>query len=155
MKKAGSNAPMSTSSLLSSLHPLFPFGYDVSYYWNHCSSLSVNLQKTLFTNNKSNLSFSVCRCWRLSVFLDVWSHHWIVRQTSNKDTSQRRFNNWYDICLSLMSAKRILTLLHAFKIIGEVISLKDIKDFPVSLWLIFIICVAYYVAIFPFVGLGL
>ncbi|KXJ15043.1 major facilitator superfamily domain-containing protein 1 [Exaiptasia diaphana] len=38
---------------------------------------------------------------------------------------------------------------------GEVISLKDVKDFPATLWLIFIICVAYYVAIFPFVGLGL
>uniref|UniRef100_A0A8C1M3I1 Lysosomal dipeptide transporter MFSD1 n=1 Tax=Cyprinus carpio TaxID=7962 RepID=A0A8C1M3I1_CYPCA len=37
---------------------------------------------------------------------------------------------------------------------GEVIKLTDVKDFPVSLWLIFIICVAYYVAIFPFIGLG-
>uniref|UniRef100_A0A8C1UQW2 Lysosomal dipeptide transporter MFSD1 n=1 Tax=Cyprinus carpio TaxID=7962 RepID=A0A8C1UQW2_CYPCA len=36
---------------------------------------------------------------------------------------------------------------------GEVIKLTDVKDFPVSLWLIFIICVAYYVAIFPFIGL--
>ncbi|XP_031573119.1 major facilitator superfamily domain-containing protein 1-like [Actinia tenebrosa] len=38
---------------------------------------------------------------------------------------------------------------------GEVISLRDVKDFPTTLWLIFLICVAYYVAIFPFVGLGL
>uniref|UniRef100_A0A8C2G5J4 Lysosomal dipeptide transporter MFSD1 n=1 Tax=Cyprinus carpio TaxID=7962 RepID=A0A8C2G5J4_CYPCA len=37
---------------------------------------------------------------------------------------------------------------------GEVIKLTDVKDFPVSLWLVFIICVAYYVAIFPFIGLG-
>ncbi|XP_056329392.1 major facilitator superfamily domain-containing protein 1 isoform X1 [Danio aesculapii] len=37
---------------------------------------------------------------------------------------------------------------------GEVIKLTDVKDFSVSLWLIFIICVAYYVAIFPFIGLG-
>uniref|UniRef100_A0A9J8AZT2 Lysosomal dipeptide transporter MFSD1 n=1 Tax=Cyprinus carpio carpio TaxID=630221 RepID=A0A9J8AZT2_CYPCA len=37
---------------------------------------------------------------------------------------------------------------------GEVIKLTDVKDFPFSLWLIFIICVAYYVAIFPFIGLG-
>lgn len=37
---------------------------------------------------------------------------------------------------------------------GEVIKLTDVKDFPVSLWLIFIICVGYYVAIFPFIGLG-
>ncbi|KAL4647636.1 major facilitator superfamily domain-containing protein 1 isoform X1 [Arapaima gigas] len=37
---------------------------------------------------------------------------------------------------------------------GEVIKLTDVKDFPFSLWLIFIICVGYYVAIFPFIGLG-
>uniref|UniRef100_A0A8C6SDZ8 Lysosomal dipeptide transporter MFSD1 n=1 Tax=Neogobius melanostomus TaxID=47308 RepID=A0A8C6SDZ8_9GOBI len=37
---------------------------------------------------------------------------------------------------------------------GEVIKLTDVKDFPVSLWLIFIVCVGYYVAIFPFIGLG-
>ncbi|XP_013421243.1 major facilitator superfamily domain-containing protein 1 [Lingula anatina] len=38
---------------------------------------------------------------------------------------------------------------------GEVISLRDIKDFPASVWLMCIICVAYYVAVFPFIGLGL
>ncbi|XP_056297624.1 major facilitator superfamily domain-containing protein 1 [Pseudoliparis swirei] len=37
---------------------------------------------------------------------------------------------------------------------GEVIKLTDVKDFPFHLWLIFIICVCYYVAIFPFIGLG-
>ncbi|XP_028418530.1 major facilitator superfamily domain-containing protein 1-like, partial [Dendronephthya gigantea] len=37
---------------------------------------------------------------------------------------------------------------------GEVIRLSDIKDFPLTLWLIFFICVAYYVAVFPFVSLG-
>ncbi|KAI4893440.1 hypothetical protein NFI96_011460 [Prochilodus magdalenae] len=37
---------------------------------------------------------------------------------------------------------------------GEVIQLKDVKDFPLQLWLIFIICVGYYVAIFPFIALG-
>ncbi|RVE64953.1 hypothetical protein OJAV_G00130730 [Oryzias javanicus] len=37
---------------------------------------------------------------------------------------------------------------------GEVIKLTDVKDFPLTLWLIFIICVGYYVAIFPFIGLG-
>ncbi|KAG2462976.1 MFSD1 protein, partial [Polypterus senegalus] len=38
--------------------------------------------------------------------------------------------------------------------IGEVIKLTDVKDFSLSLWLIFIVCVGYYVAIFPFIGLG-
>ncbi|XP_033615440.1 major facilitator superfamily domain-containing protein 1 isoform X2 [Fukomys damarensis] len=37
---------------------------------------------------------------------------------------------------------------------GEVIKLTDIKDFPLPLWLIFIICVGYYVVVFPFIGLG-
>uniref|UniRef100_A0A674MTS4 Lysosomal dipeptide transporter MFSD1 n=1 Tax=Takifugu rubripes TaxID=31033 RepID=A0A674MTS4_TAKRU len=37
---------------------------------------------------------------------------------------------------------------------GEVVKLTDVKDFPFPLWLIFIICVGYYVAIFPFIGLG-
>ncbi|KAL0274102.1 UNVERIFIED_CONTAM: hypothetical protein PYX00_006612 [Menopon gallinae] len=37
---------------------------------------------------------------------------------------------------------------------SEVISLKDVKDFPATFWMISIICVAYYAAIFPFVALG-
>ncbi|XP_005393164.2 PREDICTED: major facilitator superfamily domain-containing protein 1 isoform X2 [Chinchilla lanigera] len=37
---------------------------------------------------------------------------------------------------------------------GEVIKLTDIKDFSLPLWLIFIICVCYYVVVFPFIGLG-
>ncbi|XP_072033850.1 lysosomal dipeptide transporter MFSD1-like [Amphiura filiformis] len=38
---------------------------------------------------------------------------------------------------------------------GEKIQLRDIKDFPLTLWLMFFICVAYYVAVFPFIGLGI
>uniref|UniRef100_G3WZ83 Lysosomal dipeptide transporter MFSD1 n=1 Tax=Sarcophilus harrisii TaxID=9305 RepID=G3WZ83_SARHA len=37
---------------------------------------------------------------------------------------------------------------------GEVIHLRDMKDFSLSLWLIFVICACYYVAVFPFIGLG-
>uniref|UniRef100_T1INA2 Lysosomal dipeptide transporter MFSD1 n=1 Tax=Strigamia maritima TaxID=126957 RepID=T1INA2_STRMM len=37
---------------------------------------------------------------------------------------------------------------------GEVIRFKDILYFPLSFWLISIVCVSYYVAIFPFIGLG-
>ncbi|XP_032486911.1 major facilitator superfamily domain-containing protein 1 isoform X1 [Phocoena sinus] len=37
---------------------------------------------------------------------------------------------------------------------GEVIKLTDVKDFSFPLWLVFIICVGYYVAVFPFIGLG-
>jgi MFS family permease len=37
---------------------------------------------------------------------------------------------------------------------GERISLKDIKDFPLRLWIIFLVCVCYYVTVFPFIGLA-
>lgn len=37
---------------------------------------------------------------------------------------------------------------------SEVVRLKDVKDFSVTFWLITIVCVTYYVAIFPFIGLG-
>ncbi|KAJ6669405.1 hypothetical protein lerEdw1_008214 [Lerista edwardsae] len=37
---------------------------------------------------------------------------------------------------------------------GEVIQITDVKDFSLSLWLMIMICVCYYVAIFPFIGLG-
>ncbi|KJE89648.1 hypothetical protein CAOG_01085 [Capsaspora owczarzaki ATCC 30864] len=37
----------------------------------------------------------------------------------------------------------------------EKVNLKDVKDFPLSLWLLFIICVGYYVGVFPFIGLAL
>ena len=36
----------------------------------------------------------------------------------------------------------------------EKISVKDVKDFPLRLWLLFIICVTYYVTVFPFIGLA-
>ncbi|PSN30823.1 Major facilitator superfamily domain-containing protein 1 [Blattella germanica] len=37
---------------------------------------------------------------------------------------------------------------------GEVVRLTDVKDFPAIFWLISVVCVAYYVAIFPFIALG-
>ncbi|XP_045610044.2 lysosomal dipeptide transporter MFSD1 isoform X1 [Procambarus clarkii] len=37
---------------------------------------------------------------------------------------------------------------------GEKVHLKDVLSFPLSFWLISIICVTYYVAIFPFIGLA-
>ena len=38
---------------------------------------------------------------------------------------------------------------------GEKISLWDVKDFEAEMWLLCGICVAYYVTVFPFIGLGL
>lgn len=37
----------------------------------------------------------------------------------------------------------------------EIVNLKDVKDFPLTMWLMTIICVAYYVTVFPFIALGL
>lgn len=37
----------------------------------------------------------------------------------------------------------------------EKITLKDILHFPMAIWLICVLCVAYYVAVFPFISLGL
>jgi hypothetical protein len=37
---------------------------------------------------------------------------------------------------------------------GDEIKLSDALKFPLQLWLVFIICVAYYCAIFPFISLG-
>ena len=40
-------------------------------------------------------------------------------------------------------------------LVDETIRITDVKDFPVTMWLLCIICVMYYVAVFPFIGLGL
>lgn len=37
---------------------------------------------------------------------------------------------------------------------GEVVRLGDITTFPSTFWLISVICVAYYIAIFPFIAIG-
>lgn len=36
----------------------------------------------------------------------------------------------------------------------EMVQLKDVKKFKLSFWLVALICIAYYVAIFPFIALG-
>uniref|UniRef100_UPI00358F3B5D lysosomal dipeptide transporter MFSD1 isoform X1 n=2 Tax=Myxine glutinosa TaxID=7769 RepID=UPI00358F3B5D len=36
----------------------------------------------------------------------------------------------------------------------KVIKLSDVRYFPLSLWMIVMVCVFYYVAVFPFIGLG-
>ncbi|XP_041351508.1 major facilitator superfamily domain-containing protein 1-like [Gigantopelta aegis] len=41
------------------------------------------------------------------------------------------------------------------KTTDEVIRIGDVRYFPATMWLICIICVTYYVSVFPFVGLGL
>ncbi|KAJ8917453.1 hypothetical protein NQ315_005500 [Exocentrus adspersus] len=38
--------------------------------------------------------------------------------------------------------------------LGDVVRLRDVKDFKATFWLVTVICVAYYVAIFPFISLA-
>lgn len=37
---------------------------------------------------------------------------------------------------------------------GEKVNIKDVLYFPVNFWILCIICVTYYVAIFPFISFG-
>ena len=37
---------------------------------------------------------------------------------------------------------------------GETVRLQDVLSFPLSFWLLSVVCLAYYVAIFPFISLG-
>ncbi|CAD5122891.1 unnamed protein product [Dimorphilus gyrociliatus] len=50
-------------------------------------------------------------------------------------------------------AERILKKKEALT--GETIRISDVKNFPLEVWLLSVICVAYYVTIFPFVDVGL
>lgn len=36
----------------------------------------------------------------------------------------------------------------------EVVRLSDVRHFPITFWLVAMVCVAYYLAIFPFIALG-
>ncbi|TRY77914.1 hypothetical protein TCAL_07172 [Tigriopus californicus] len=51
--------------------------------------------------------------------------------------------------------KRAERLLHKTKTeTGEVVRASDVLTFPPTFWLLSIVCLAYYVAIFPFISLG-
>ncbi|KAL5475426.1 hypothetical protein EMCRGX_G025241 [Ephydatia muelleri] len=38
--------------------------------------------------------------------------------------------------------------------VGQKPSLRDLKDFPIPVWLVFLVCVTYYVSVFPFIGMA-
>ena len=50
--------------------------------------------------------------------------------------------------------KRRETILHLEVDDGEVVRLRDILSFPSIFWFCSIVCLGYYVAIFPFISLG-
>ncbi|XP_043288687.1 major facilitator superfamily domain-containing protein 1-like [Venturia canescens] len=56
--------------------------------------------------------------------------------------------------LTLMDkrAERLLKRGHGEE--AEIVRLSDVKDFKAVFWLITVICIAYYMAIFPFIALG-
>lgn len=59
------------------------------------------------------------------------------------------------ILLELVKANGVLRqICFLCCMLAEVIKITDVKHFPAALWLIFIVCVGYYVAVFPFIGLG-
>ena len=50
--------------------------------------------------------------------------------------------------------KRRETLLQLEPDETEVVRLRDIVSFPFIFWFVSIVCLAYYVAVFPFISLG-
>ena len=50
--------------------------------------------------------------------------------------------------------KRRETILHLEPDETEVVRLRDILTFPSIFWFCSVVCLAYYVAIFPFISLG-
>ena len=50
--------------------------------------------------------------------------------------------------------KRRETILHLEQDDGEVVRLRDLISFPAVFWFCSVVCLAYYVAIFPFISLG-
>jgi hypothetical protein len=53
------------------------------------------------------------------------------------------------LCFNKTVQASVLNVLYEFQV-----QIKDVISFPLSFWLLSIICLAYYVAIFPFVSLG-
>ncbi|KAB7502962.1 Major facilitator superfamily domain-containing protein 1 [Armadillidium nasatum] len=58
------------------------------------------------------------------------------------------------LILGMLDRRRTTVLRLNESSTGEKIQLKDILSFPLSFWLISVVCVTYYVAIFPFIGLA-
>ena len=50
--------------------------------------------------------------------------------------------------------KRRETILNLEQDDGEVVRLRDLISFPAVFWFCSVVCLAYYVAIFPFISLG-
>lgn len=65
------------------------------------------------------------------------------------------FSLFCALALSFFDKRADRILKRAAVTSDEQIRITDVKDFPLTFWLLSIICVGYYVAVFPFIGLGL
>ncbi|XP_075233186.1 lysosomal dipeptide transporter MFSD1-like isoform X2 [Lycorma delicatula] len=58
------------------------------------------------------------------------------------------------VLLGLMDRRAERVLKRRENSSSEVVRITDVKDFTLTFWLITIVCVVYYIAIFPFIALG-
>ena len=58
------------------------------------------------------------------------------------------------VVIALLDKRAATILRRESSSTGEVIRISDVRYFPVSFWLISIICVTYYAAVFPFIAVG-
>ena len=107
--------------------------------------------------------------WTLMVAALTCVMSFLCSLVSNIDRFKRNYNMIFvnalwktffeSICLLLLQIlgfmdKRRETMLHLEIDETEVVRLRDIFSFPPIFWFCSIVCLAYYVAIFPFISLG-
>ena len=72
-----------------------------------------------------------------------------------EEKSSRHFKHVrYSLKILGVMDKRRETILHLEQDDGEVVRLRDLISFPAVFWFCSVVCLAYYVAIFPFISLG-
>eukprot|EP00095_Tigriopus_kingsejongensis_P003743 maker-scaffold1209_size55568-snap-gene-0.11 protein:Tk03743 transcript:maker-scaffold1209_size55568-snap-gene-0.11-mRNA-1 annotation:"hypothetical protein AaeL_AAEL006002" len=86
-------------------------------------------------------------------YIGSWSAYQILGTTLMATVATCGISFVASLILGYMD-KRKSRILHDEDAEVEQINLTDIRHFPAQFWLISLICVAYYVAIFPFVSLG-
>ena len=72
-----------------------------------------------------------------------------------RSKSSRHFKHVrYSLKILGVMDKRRETILNLEQDDGEVVRLRDLISFPAVFWFCSVVCLAYYVAIFPFISLG-
>ena len=83
-----------------------------------------------------------------------WQTYQILSATLYVGVVMCIFSFFCGIILALIDKRASRILKRGSAGSGEVIKITDVRFFPVSFWLICIICVMYYAAVFPFVAVG-